>query len=397
VPGSRITVASSRCRGRLRTDNSEVPDALLVSSSFLPGRGGIESHLAQLCARLAPRLAVLAPAYRDGKPIPDDLGYPIHAYHGSALIPSRRLLHSIEAAANAHGTRRVLFGTPWPLALIGPQLRERELRYGVIVHGAETIAPGAIPQLRTRLAQALASADLLLPVSDFTATKLVALLQDTGFDVPRLALLRAGVDLERFHPRAATEAARRRLAPETGGRVVLCFGRLVRRKGVHRLLRALPAITERVPDVTCAIVGTGPEERRLRRLARRLGIRATFLGRVSDDDAPGVYASADVFALPVADRWFGLDVEGLGVVLLEAAACEVACVAGGSGGTPEAVEDGVTGCVVDARDRNALANAIVGLLEDASGAREMGRAGRRLVESRYSGAPPQALLDWLDS
>src|SRR5215210_227540 len=120
-----------------------VTDALLVSSSFLPGRGGIESHLAQLCGLLAPDLAVLAPATRDGVPIPADLGYPVSGYKGSMLIPSRTVLEAIKAAAAAQETQRVLFGTPWPLALIGPELAQHELRYAVIVHGAETIVPGA--------------------------------------------------------------------------------------------------------------------------------------------------------------------------------------------------------------------------------------------------------------
>jgi phosphatidylinositol alpha-1,6-mannosyltransferase len=105
---------------------------------------------------------------------------------------------------------------------------------------------------------------------------------------------------------------------------------------------------------------------------------------------------ADVFALPVADRWFGLDSEGLGMVLLEAAACGVACVTGRSGGTPEAVIDGETGLVVDAHDGEELADAIVRLLEDSQTARRMGGGGRAYVEAEFSAAlPPQPLLEWL--
>ncbi|CAN5591960.1 glycosyltransferase family 4 protein [soil metagenome] len=370
---------------------------MLVSSSFLPGRGGIESHLADLCARLAPRLAVLAPASRDGKPIPTDLGYPVHGYHGSMLIPSRGVLHEIQAAAASHGTKRVLFGTPWPLALIGPSLGQHELDYAVVVHGAETIAPGATPVLKRRLARALAGAQLLMPVSHFTGDKIRALLRSTGHAVPPMSLLRAGVDLDRFTPEADSGTARARLGLRHEDRIVLCFGRLVRRKGVHRLIDAFPDLVRQVPHAVIVVAGTGPEEPKLRRAALRVRARVLFTGRVREADAPGIYACADIFALPVADRWMGLEAEGLGVVLLEAAASGVACVSGRSGGTPEAVRDGVTGILVDARDRSELVRAIARLLEEPTLARRMGRAGRDHVAAEFSGTPPPALLDWLRS
>jgi phosphatidyl-myo-inositol dimannoside synthase len=151
-----------------------------------------------------------------------------------------------------------------------------------------------------------------------------------------------------------------------------------------------------VPEALLVVAGSGPQERRLRRLALRTRTPVSFTGRVAHEDAPGVYAMADVFALPVADRWFGLDLEGLGVVLLEAAASGVACVTGRSGGTPEAVIDGETGFVVDAHDGEELAGAIVRLLEDRQTARKMGEAGRAHVEAEFSASlPPKPLLDWL--
>lgn len=372
-------------------------DGLLVTSSFLPGRGGIESHLAELCAALAPRLAVFAPGARGGERIPPDLGYEVVAFDGSLLAPLPRVLTAIERAATDHGTRRIVFGTPWPLALLGPALAARGYRYVVVVHGAEAIVPGRISLLSSRLAEALARADLLLPVSAFTRAKLEDLLTAAKKRVPPMHLLRARVDLDRFTPRARSESTRRRVGVEDDAAMVLSFGRLVPRKGLHRLLQAYPALVQRVPNVVLVIAGTGPEERRLRRLASRTEARAVFLGRVRDEDAPAVYAAADVFALPVADRWAGLDTEGLGVVLLEASASGVPCVTGRSGGTPEAVVDGTTGFVVDARRRADLVHAIASLVLDPELARRMGAAGRRHVEQNFAGEPPAALVDWLRS
>jgi phosphatidyl-myo-inositol dimannoside synthase len=373
-----------------------MPDALLVTSSFLPGHGGIESYLAELCARLRPGLAVMAPARRNGLPLPDDLGYTTIPGPGSMLLPRPPTATAIAENAAALGTDRILFGTPWPLALLGPRLKRRGFRYAVIVHGAEMLVPGAVPAVSGKLAGALAGAELLLPVSDYTASKIRGLLERKGYDVPRMERLRARVDVERFRPDVDTTAVRRKLEIEPDRRVVLCFGRLVARKGVHRLIRAMPEVSGRVPEAVLVVAGTGPQERRLRGLAVRTGTRAVFTGRVAPEDGPGVYAMADVFALPVGDRWFGLDIEGLGMVLLEAAACGVPCVTGRSGGTPEAVIDGETGLVVDARDGEELAGAITRLLEDPETARKMGEEGRAHVEAEFSASlPPKPLLEWL--
>lgn len=370
--------------------------ALVVTSSFLPGHGGIESFLAQLLKELCPECAVLAPGRRDGKGIPEDLGYPIVAHPGSMLMPTRKLADDIVEVAKSHGTNRVLFGTPWPLSLLGPRLARAGLRYAVIVHGAELLVPSAIPVVRTRIARALAGADLLLPVSHFTAQNLRRLIDGHAPGVPPIDILRPRVDLGRFRPHADSTGIRRKLGIEEHARVVLALGRLVRRKGVHRLVGATPEICRRVRDAVLVVAGTGPRERSLHFLARRLSSRVIFTGRVDESDTPALYATADVFALPVADRFFGLDVEGLGVVLLEASACETPCVTGRSGGTPEAVIDGRTGFVIDGHDRSQLVDRITFLLEEPDRAAEMGRAARRHVETEFSRRSlPGELLGWL--
>lgn len=368
----------------------------MVSSSFLPGRGGIETYLAQLCGALAPRLAVLAPATRGHVPLPRDLPYPVRGYRGRLFVPGPRAARATVAAARELGTGRVLFGTPWPQILTAPRLRRAGLRYAAIVHGAELLAPAAIPGVRRRLLRALAGADLLLPVSLFTAQRTRELLEGAGERVPPMAVLRAQVDLDRFHPGAGGEAARTRLGIPDDAPVILCLGRMVARKGIDRLIRALPDVEAQAPGITLVLAGGGPEEKALRRAAARVPQRVVFAGRVPDGESPGVYAAADVFALPVADRWRGLDTEGLGVVLLEASACEVPCVTGRSGGTPEAVVDGVTGYVIDARDQGRLTGAVTRLLEDRELARQMGRAGRRHVRDEFGGRIPEALTQWLE-
>ena len=370
--------------------------ALMVSSSFLPGRGGIESYLAELCSEVAPHLAVLAPHRRDGQPLPKDLPYDVAGSRSPMVVPTPRIAAAIRAEARTGGVDRILFGTPWPLVLLGPKLKASGLSYSVIIHGAEMLVPSVIPGIRSRLATALSEADLLLTVSEYTRTKTVSFLERAQRPVPPTDVLRARVDLERFNPDRTTPALKERLGLTVEQPMVLCLGRLVPRKGVDRLIRVADRIAKRVPGTTFVVAGTGPEERRLKRKASEIRTRVVFTGRVSDEEAPALYATSDVFALPVVSRWWGLDVEGLGVVLLEASASGTPCVTGRSGGTPEAVIDGDTGFVVDADDEDALVGAIVRLLEDAEEASRMGRAGRSFVAERFSNRRlPSSLLDWL--
>jgi phosphatidylinositol alpha-1,6-mannosyltransferase len=368
----------------------------MVTSSFLPGRGGIESYLSELADELAPRLAVLAAGRREGQPLPGDLPYLTIPFPGRLVIPGPRAVRSVIEHARRLDLDRVLFGTPWPLALMGPKLRAAGLSYGVIVHGAELLVPAAIPIVRRRLASALAGADIVVAVSEFTAGKVGALLTSQGFEGGDIPILRARVDLDRFHPAADTDLVRKRHDITADTKIVLAFGRLVKRKGIDRLIAALPDIGRAAGDVVLIVAGTGPQLRRLKRLADKVGGRVVFAGRVTEEDAPAYYAAADVFALPVVDRYRGLEVEGLGVVLLEAAASGVPSVTGRSGGTPEAVLHDRTGLVVDASDPAALAGAISNVLNDEARAVAMGEAGRAHVATMFHrGSFPDELTRWL--
>lgn len=309
------------------------------------------------------------------------------------LAPGRQVVRATIDAAERHETDRVLFGTPWPLIVTGPKLRAAGLRYAAIVHGAELVAPAAVPGLRQVLARALRGADVLYAVSEYTAQRVRALVGASG---PPVDVLRARVDAGRFSPSVDGGAARKRLGIAREAPVVLCLGRLVPRKGVDRLVDAMPAIRARVPDAVLVVAGTGPEYNALRRRAAGTDAPIVFAGRVADEEAPLMYAAASVFALPVADRWFGLEIEGLGVVLLEAAATGVPCVTGRSGGTPEAVLDGRTGFVVDGHDVGAIGERIAWLLSNPDEARAMGAAGRDHVTTVFSNrALPASLLEWL--
>jgi phosphatidylinositol alpha-1,6-mannosyltransferase len=145
-------------------------------------------------------------------------------------------------------------------------------------------------------------------------------------------------------------------------------------------------VLARHPSARLLLVGGGPDERALRRAAAARGVAGSVVltGAVPAAQLPAHYAAGNVFAMPCRTRRGGLDVEGLGMVYLEAAACGLPVVAGTSGGAPEAVRDGVTGHVVEPRSPGAVADAVCRLLDDPARARAMGGAGRAWVERRWS-------------
>jgi phosphatidylinositol alpha-1,6-mannosyltransferase len=250
--------------------------------------------------------------------------------------------------------------------------------------------------MRTRIAKALLDADLILPVSNHTADKLRVFLDKRDAVIPPIATLRPRVDLERFQPGVSTSAIRKRLKIKDGTPMVLSFGRLVPRKGTHRLIHAMREVRRHVPTAVLVIAGTGPQEGRLRRLAGD-DEWVIFAERVSDEDAPALYAAADIFALPVADRWLGLEIEGLGVVLLEAGATAIPAITGRSGGTPEAGIDDETGFVINAHRQEELEKKIIWLLTNPIDANRMGVWGHAHVRREFSEAPlPTPLMRWLE-
>jgi phosphatidylinositol alpha-1,6-mannosyltransferase len=239
-----------------------------------------------------------------------------------------------------------------------------------------------VPGGRRTLRRIGTDADVLTTISRYTRSRVAA-----AFG-PRAALevLPAGIDTERFRPDPAARTELRGRYRIGDAPLVVCVSRLVARKGQDTLIRALPLVRQRVPGARLLLVGDGPARDRLQRLAMAAGVdeHVVFAGSVPEAELPAHHAVGDVFALLCRTRGGGLDVEGLGIVLLEAAAAGLPVVAGDSGGAPETVREGRTGHVVDGRDVAAVASAVAGLLSDPDRAQAMGAAGRAWMRQEWT-------------
>jgi phosphatidylinositol alpha-1,6-mannosyltransferase len=332
---------------------------LLVTNDYPPKPGGIQQYLGNLVTAFEGEIRVLAPA--------DDGEDPnVVRAERTFLWPTRRVRRWVQGHIAEYRPDVVLFGAPHPLAFMGPALRRATgVPYGVVCYGAEVNIPGAFPVTRQLLRRPLRQADVVFGLSHFTCARVERLAKRP------VRYLGGGVE-SAFAP-----------APSLPDQpVVGCVSRFVPRKGQRRVLLKVARLRKQGYDVAVLLVGTGRDERHLRRLAERLGVPTRFEVGVPWKVLPSLYREMTLFAMPCRSRWLGLEVEGLGLVFLEASATGLPVLAGGSGGAPETVLPGVTGFIVT--DDTGLEEGLRLLLDAPEQAREMGRAGRERVRAEYT-------------
>src|SRR5581483_10098883 len=364
--------------------------SLLVTNDFPPKIGGIQSYLWELWRRLpAEEVTVLTTPHAGAAEFDRVQPFRVVRDRDKVLLPTPALARRIDALAREVGAGLVFLDPALPLGALGPRLEAAP--YVAVLHGAEVTVPGRLPGSRALLRRVLRSAAGVLAAGLYPAEEAA---RAAGRPLPGV-VVPPGVDVERFRPRpdaAERAAVRRRYGlPETAP-LVLGVSRLVPRKGFDVLIDAVARLARHRFPRSEAVCGArsaavlGPESGGPGGAggAGGLGERFHLLGRVPDDDLAAVYAAADVFAMCCRERWGGLEAEGFGIVFLEAAACGLPAVAGRSGGAGEAVEDGVTGFVVDPLDAGAVAGALSRLLAHPELRRTMGERARARARASFA-------------
>ncbi|MUL65329.1 alpha-(1-2)-phosphatidylinositol mannosyltransferase [Mycobacterium sp. CBMA 234] len=358
---------------------------LLLTNDFPPRRGGIQSYLESLVGELLVRgsheLTVYAPKWKGASEYDASAGYEVVRHPTTLMLPEPSVATRMRKLITEHQIDTVWFGAAAPLALLAPLARDAgATRVVASTHGHE-VGWSMLPVARNALRHIGNNTDIVTFVSHYTRKRFAAAFGPEA----ALEYLSPGVDVDRFVP---DEVARAELRARYGlGQrpVIVCLSRLVPRKGQDMLIRALPMIRDRIDGAALVIVGNGPYRDELQKLVQRFGVadHVVFTGGVPGDELPAHHAMADVFAMPCRTRGSGLDVEGLGIVFLEASACGVPVVAGNSGGAPETVVEGKTGHVVDGGDVVDIAEAIGDILSDPDRAAAMGAAGRQFVVDNW--------------
>jgi phosphatidyl-myo-inositol dimannoside synthase len=359
-----------------------VTTTLLVTNDFPPRPGGIQQFVHNLAVRQpAGSVVVYSSTWKGAAKFDAEQPFEVVREDTGILLPTPPVARRAAEIARAYGCDTVWFGAAAPLGLLAAGLRRRAgIRRAVgLTHGHE-VGWAALPGARALLRRIGRGVDTLTYLTEYQRTRLAAAL-DGLTTLDRLA---PGVDTDAYHPDVDGSEVRRRHGL-VDRPVVVCVSRLVPRKGQDALIRAFPAIRQRVPGAALLIVSGGPYRSTLERLARESGAGrdVVFTGGVPWADLPAHYAAGDVFAMPCRTRRRGLDVEGLGIVYLEASATGLPVVAGDSGGAPDAVREGETGYAVGGRDIGAIADRVATLLADPDLAHRLGTAGRKWVEAEW--------------
>ncbi|MCC6442030.1 MAG: glycosyltransferase family 4 protein [Armatimonadetes bacterium] len=362
--------------------------SLLLIHSFAPVIGGVQTLLHEICRHARPgSIEVLS------EPVPGDRQFDAsqpYSIHRSRMLTRTPWikpgwLPAFRSAARLCRQRPVSllqFGVLNEVALTGVLMQAVcGVPYLVYTHGLDILVMGRNRYRRWLRRLILGRATRLVAVSGYVRETLISL----GVPPEKISVIHPGVEAERFRPGLDIASLRQKHGLE-GHRVILSVARLVERKGHAQIIRALPELIRRIPGLVYLIVGDGPERPSLEKLAEAMHLQpyVRFAGAVPACELPGYYNACALFALLPYEIPDSGDVEGFGMVYLEASACGKAVIGTDCGGVREAVEDGKCGLLIPQNDRLAFIEAATALLADPELAGELGRYGRLRAERHFT-------------
>ena len=359
-----------------------VAKTLFITNDFGPRAGGIETFVHGLIERL-PKGSVIV--YTSAQPNAAQFDAKWLQEHGvevirdrsKILLPTPRVINICQRIIKERKLTRVAFGAAAPLGIMARAMRRAGAqRIVALTHGHE-VWWAKVPPFSFAIYYMSKEIDALTYLGSYTKDEISKALNKS--DKSKLVQIAPGIDVDHFVP---TDSSKLRAELGLSDKsVIISVGRLVHRKGQDKLISALPQIRAAIPNVHLVLVGVGPHQNHLEKLAGKLEVAdcITFIGRINYADLPKYICVGDVFAMPSRSRFFGLEVEGLGIVYLEASSCGLPVVGGKSGGAPDAVLVGETGVVVDGTNTFEIAEACIELLNNPELCALMGANGRAWI------------------
>ena len=360
---------------------------LCITNDFGPRAGGIETFVIGLIERMPKDSIIVFTSSQDGSAPFDakwmsEYGVEVIRDRTRILLPTFRIGSRVRALVREREIRTVFFGAAAPLALLSQGLRKAGVtRIVALTHGHEVWWSKVWP-FSWAMRRIGNGVDHLTYLGEFTRRNISQALTQRASDA--MVKIAPGIDTEHFAPRSDAAELRRelRLADK---KVIVSVGRLVHRKGQDRLIESLPEILTQIPQAHILFIGDGPYKDHLVKRAEQLGVspHITFIGRIQYAELPRYICVGDIFAMPSRSRLAGLEVEGLGIVYLEASACGLAVIGGKSGGAPDAVLEAETGFAVEGTSPAAIAQAAIALLSQPELSARMGARGREWILSQW--------------
>jgi len=355
---------------------------LCVTNDFGPRAGGIETFVIGLIERRPFGSTIVYTSAQAGSAEYDarwlkNFGVTVIRDKSKILLPTPRVARALQKLIEKERIEVAAFGAAAPLGLLSASMKKAGVKRTVaLTHGHEVWWAKVFP-FNLLMRRIGSTVDSLTYLGEFTRKAIsAALSKEAAHAMVKIA---PGIDVDHFKPVEA--GSLRAELGLTNKKVIVSVGRLVHRKGQDHLIESMPAILKVHPDAHLLLVGKGPYLEYLAKLVAKNGLQdsVSFIGRIQYAELPAYICCGDIFAMPSRSRLMGLEVEGLGIVYLEASACGLPVIAGKSGGAPDAVIDGTTGLVVDGTNNDEIAQAAIALLSDPSKAQQMGAAGRQWI------------------
>jgi phosphatidylinositol alpha-1,6-mannosyltransferase len=369
------------------TGETKTGKILCITNDFGPRAGGIETFVMGLIER-APKgtIAVYTSSQGDTKSYDEkwmcDFGVVVIRDRSKILLPTPRVAQKVKKIVESGAIKQVFFGAAAPLGIMARGLRKKgAVKIVALTHGHEVWWAKLWP-FSAAISFIGKNVDHLTYLGDFTKGEIAKALP--GKAKAAMVKIAPGIDTDHFAPDSNSVQLRKDLGL-ADKKVIVSVGRLVHRKGQDILIQSLPSIQAKHPTAHILMVGEGPYRSELTKIVDRLNLSnsVTFIGRIQYADLPRYIGVGDLFAMPSRSRLAGLEVEGLGIVYLEASSCGLPVIAGRSGGAPDAVDEGVTGFSIDGTSTSEVSSAIIKLLDDPARAKAMGEAGRNWVIEKW--------------
>ena len=359
---------------------------LFVTNDFGPRAGGIETFIIGLIQRRPFGQTIVYTSFQENSAQFDadwlaNYGVRVIRDRSKILLPTPRVALHLRGIIRKEGITTAAFGAAAPLGLLSASMkRAGVLRTVALTHGHEVWWAKVFP-FNLLLRRIGSTVDVLTYLGEFTRKAISKALSARAQSA--MVKIAPGIDVEHFIPTDASPL--RESLGLADKKVIVSVGRLVHRKGQDHLIEAMPEILKNVPRAHLLLVGEGPYREHLQNLVHQLKLESsvTFIGRIQYQDLPMYICVGDIFAMPSRSRLMGLEVEGLGIVYLEASSCGLPVLAGDSGGAPDAVIQNETGLVVSGTDNKEIASAAVALLTNLEASQKMGTVGRQWIVDNW--------------
>jgi len=375
-----------------------VRHTLFITNDFPPRPGGIQTFVHEIVRQFDPEtVSVLTSQWNGSADFDRKQNFEVVRANTKLMLPTLETMRLARDLIIKNNVKQVVFGAAAPLALLAKPIRKLGVEKIIsFTHGHET-GWAKTPITKQLLHRIGNNVDVLTYLTDYTRKGISKGISSEAS--LKMRQLLPAVDPGLFSPENKAKGFELRKQVGFGDRpTILSVSRLMQRKGHDLLISALPELKKRIPNIGLLIVGDGPHRQQLEKLVVKLNLSQDvyFTGKVLFADLPAWYAAGDVFAMPCRTRKAGWDVEGLGIVYLEASATGIPVIAGDSGGAPEAVAEGKSGFVVSGIKQEQLIDRVVTLFSNPELLIEMGNYGRQWVLDEWTWDKPftrlQALL-----